>query len=273
LRLQRGLLDKRTRFFQNAVKGFSVPGMNSPTAVILIGCFASLALADDFKTINGKEYKNVTVSRVEADGIVLKSKSGISKVYFTELPKDVQTRFHYDPERAYSEQQKAKLKGAWNQQGRGVAVEPMATSTRVPVGPTKWTYSEHQDEMGRGTTKLAQVGSSNTVHLGFPYGGETRAALQLRRSPKFGQDAMLRVERGQFVSSYTNDSITARFDDGELWKFKVDEPVESTTGLLFIRENEDFINQLRNAKTVKIEADFFQEGPRVFEFDVRGLNW
>jgi ATPase subunit of ABC transporter with duplicated ATPase domains len=61
---------------------------------------ASIALAGDFKTISGKEYKNVTVSRVEADGIVLKSKSGISKVYFSELPKEVQERFHYDPAQA-----------------------------------------------------------------------------------------------------------------------------------------------------------------------------
>ena len=56
---------------------------------------ASIALADDFKTIDGKEYKNVTVKRVEPDGLVLSSKSGISKVYFAELPKDVQERFHY----------------------------------------------------------------------------------------------------------------------------------------------------------------------------------
>ncbi len=42
---------------------------------------ASIALADDFKTVDGKEYKNVTVGRVEPDGIVLSSKSGISKVY------------------------------------------------------------------------------------------------------------------------------------------------------------------------------------------------
>jgi hypothetical protein len=55
---------------------------------------ASLAPADDFKTINGKEYKNATVSRVEPDGIVLRTKSGVSKVYFSELPKDVQRRFH-----------------------------------------------------------------------------------------------------------------------------------------------------------------------------------
>jgi multidrug efflux pump subunit AcrA (membrane-fusion protein) len=67
---------------------------------ILAALSASLALADDFKTIDGKEYKNVTVSRVEPDGIVLKSKSGILKVYFTELPKEVQERFHYDAQQA-----------------------------------------------------------------------------------------------------------------------------------------------------------------------------
>jgi thioredoxin 1 len=63
----------------------------------LILSFAAVAFADDFKTIEGKEYKDVTVSRVEPDGIVLKTKSGISKVYFVELPKEVQERFHYNP--------------------------------------------------------------------------------------------------------------------------------------------------------------------------------
>jgi len=71
--------------------------------------FISLTFADDFKTLAGKEYKNVTVSRVAPDGIVLAGKAGISKVYFTELPKDVQERFGYDPQKAgeYSAQQGA----------------------------------------------------------------------------------------------------------------------------------------------------------------------
>jgi len=74
-----------------------------------IVCFASVILADDFKTIDGKEYKNATVTRVEPDGIVLMTSAGISKVYFTEVPKDVQERFHYDPARAgaYAAQQAA----------------------------------------------------------------------------------------------------------------------------------------------------------------------
>jgi len=63
--------------------------------LILAVLFASLALSEDFKTTNGKIYKDATVSRVEADGIELKTKTGISKVYFTELPQDVQERFHW----------------------------------------------------------------------------------------------------------------------------------------------------------------------------------
>ena len=58
---------------------------------------ASLAPAEDFKTINGKEFKDATVTRVEGDGIVLRTKTGISKVYFVELPQDVQKKFRPSP--------------------------------------------------------------------------------------------------------------------------------------------------------------------------------
>ena len=86
------------------------------TFVIL--CFASVAFAEDFKAIDGKEYKNVKVSRIEPDGIVLISKAGISKVYFTELPKSVQDRFHYDAAQAaaYSAEQTASQVALQTQQ-------------------------------------------------------------------------------------------------------------------------------------------------------------
>jgi len=65
------------------------------TLIIFATMSASVALAEDFKTIDGKEYRDATISSVEADGIVLRTKSGISKVYFAELPKNVQERFQY----------------------------------------------------------------------------------------------------------------------------------------------------------------------------------
>ena len=67
---------------------------------ILAALSASFALADDFKTVAGKEYKNATVTHVDPDGIVVKSKSGISKIYFQELSKEVQQRFNYNPQQA-----------------------------------------------------------------------------------------------------------------------------------------------------------------------------
>jgi hypothetical protein len=66
----------------------------APRLAILALLSASVALAEDFKTVSGRVYKEATISRVEADGIVLRTKAGISKVYFAELPKDVQERFH-----------------------------------------------------------------------------------------------------------------------------------------------------------------------------------
>jgi len=80
---------------------------------------ASIALTGDFKTINGKEYKNATVSRVEPDGIVLKSKPGITKVYFAELPKDVQEQFHHGSAQgahftSYRERRQSKMERSYS---------------------------------------------------------------------------------------------------------------------------------------------------------------
>src|SRR5215467_12963244 len=62
--------------------------MSTKVLTFSILSFISAVFADDFKTLNGKEYKGAIVTRVEPDGIVLKTKSGIIKVYFAELPKD-----------------------------------------------------------------------------------------------------------------------------------------------------------------------------------------
>jgi thioredoxin 1 len=99
----------------------------------LILCFASVALADDFRAIDGKEYKNVTVSRIEPDGIVLRTKSGISKVYFVELPKEVQERFHYNAviASAYSAQQ--AVNQATATAGRGQPGEVISHGAQVDI--------------------------------------------------------------------------------------------------------------------------------------------
>jgi len=92
--------------------------VNIKVVTVLIFSVVGAAFSEDFKTINGKEFKDATVTRVEPDGIVVKTKSGTSKVYFTELPKEVQERFHYDPQKAstYSAEQAANYAAYQNQQ-------------------------------------------------------------------------------------------------------------------------------------------------------------
>jgi len=92
--------------------------VNTKVLTFLILLFTAAAFSEDFKTVNGKEFKDATVSRVEPDGIVVKTKSGMSKVYFAELPKEVQERFHYDPQKAstYSAEQVANYAAYQNQQ-------------------------------------------------------------------------------------------------------------------------------------------------------------
>ena len=117
--------------------------------------FISLALADDFKTLAGKEYKNATVSRIEPDGLVLTSKTGISKVYFTELPKDVQERFGYDSQKAgnYSAQQSAGFEQVRKQQEETSRQKAEASKGKINLG--------HNKQVGRTSFERFKAGTKS----------------------------------------------------------------------------------------------------------------
>jgi hypothetical protein len=82
------------------------------------------------------------ITRVEGDGIVLRSKTGISKIYFTELPKDMQEKFHYGqatPSAAQAEREPIKLEAKQDGRrqadggGKVVVVGQSAVSLKVLV--------------------------------------------------------------------------------------------------------------------------------------------
>ncbi len=158
------------------------------TLTCLILCFApiALALAEDFKTINGKEYKNATISRVEPDGIVLKTKSGITKVYFVELPKEVQERFHYDPQKArdYSVEQargeeQGQAKGSKANGEKELKVEVIQV---LPDGIlASGSVAEGQVFNGGGRTSSTVYGEAKPIFLqGFRDGVAEREVFQVQ---------------------------------------------------------------------------------------------
>ena len=111
---------------------------------------SSIALAEDFKTVTGKEFKDATVTRVESDGIVLRTKTGISKVYFVELPKDLQEKFR--PVQATPIPARAPINGESKQ---GERPQAHGGGTVVVVGK----YSGHR-QTNEGGGRVVVVGQS-----------------------------------------------------------------------------------------------------------------
>ena len=162
--------------------------------------FISLALADDFKTLTGKEYKDVTVSRVEPDGIVLTGKAGISKVYFTELPKDVQERFGYDPQKAgdYSAQQSAgfeqvrkqheeasRQKAEASQKADQYRVEQATRQNNIRILQARYEELQRQED-----DLLVQIGEAKKPGPAY-WGGKKNQTLRHYPNPKASQLPLL----------------------------------------------------------------------------------
>ena len=174
--------------------------MSTKVLTFLILSFISAGFAEDLRTINGKEYRDATISRVEPDGIVVKTKSGIAKVYFTELPKDVQERFHYDSERAtsYSSEQAANYAAYQKQQEearrqqadadakhRAILAEQQATTNRTQALQARYNELQKQED-----DLLLQIGQAKQPGPAY-YGGKNNRTLLHHPNPQKAQLSFL----------------------------------------------------------------------------------
>jgi hypothetical protein len=170
--------------------------MSTKVLTFLILCFTSAALAEDFKTVNGKEYKDATITRVEPDGIVVKTKSGVTKVYFSELPRDVQQRFHYDSEKAasYSAEQALNYAAYQKQQeetrrqqaeadakNNAVLAKQQATTNRTQALQARYNELQKQED-----DLLFQIGLAQQPGPAY-YGGKNNKTLLHHPNPQKSQ--------------------------------------------------------------------------------------
>jgi len=138
----------------------------------------------------------------------------------------------------------------------------------------KWNYQNSKEKMGRGTIKNAYVKSLNTLSFDFPYQGQQHATLQLRKHPKFGRDVIISIDKGQFLcNSYRGCKVSVRFDNGKPIRYNAVEPSDHSSTYIFIRNYKSFVSRAKKSKKIYIEAEFFQEGYRVMEFNSEGLKF
>jgi hypothetical protein len=179
---------------------FKLRQVNTKLLAVLILSFASAAFSEDFKTINGKEYKDATVSRVEPDGIVLKTKSGVTKVYFAELPKGVQERFRYDQQKAsaYSAEQAANYLAYQKQQqdaqreledaaarNNAILAQQGAAKNRTQALQVRYDELQKQED-----DLLRQIGEAKQPGPAY-YGGKNNRTLLHRPNPQKSQLPLL----------------------------------------------------------------------------------
>lgn len=155
-----------------------------------------------------------------------------------------------------------------------LASPPAPARPDPPKPPSSaWHYSYNQDVMAGQSIKTASLSSSNTVDFAFPYNGEQHATLILRKR-RNSNDIILTIEKGQLIcGNYFGRSVSVRFDDKPMRRFKVSEPADHDSTIVFIRNEQTFIAEAKKAKKILIEAIVYQNGSPVFEFNSAGLEW
>jgi hypothetical protein len=138
---------------------------------------------------------------------------------------------------------------------------------------TTWLYRSALDEMTSKETKYARVKSSNAVKLASESKDGLRATLTLRSHPRRGYEAYMSVENGRFDCSTEGCSISVRFDDADPIQLVARTPADHATSALFFDDYSELLSGLQNARTVRIEAVFYQAGPRIFRFGIEELRW
>ena len=145
-----------------------------------------------------------------------------------------------------------------------------AISTQETAQPS-WDYSSEADKMGRGTTEFATLESINEVDFDFPYNGGSKGIITMRNSPKYGKDVIFQVTKGQFLCDFDECRVNVRVDGGRPVRMDANEAADGSSNVIFLPYS-SLVRDLRTAKTLRIEANFYQEGPRVFEFHPKGLD-
>lgn len=137
----------------------------------------------------------------------------------------------------------------------------------------QWYYGSSDDGMSEKKVHYARVESTNSFEFGFPYQGAQHARLTVRRHPRWGNDVIFTIERGQILChSFSGCPVKVRFDDGPVQTYQGNEPEDNSSDTVFIPGHAGFVSKLGKAKKLRIEVNVYHEGTLTAEFNVEGFN-
>jgi RNA polymerase subunit RPABC4/transcription elongation factor Spt4 len=147
-----------------------------------------------------------------------------------------------------------------------------STPSKPPEKIENWQYSEKDDTIHNAKIKFARTTSLNTLNFKFPYNGSQHGSLIVRKNYDGSKDAMLVIDKGQFMTSVLGGKALVRFDDSSSEEFQLLSPQDNSTTTVFFKYADNFIEKLSKSKKVYIQTSFYQEGNPTLEFNVEGLK-
>ena len=134
-----------------------------------------------------------------------------------------------------------------------------------------WTYSDDTDKMTSKVSHFATITSTNELSLSPPYDGFNQAHLTLRKR-RGVVDAVLEIDKGQFITGVYGTDVKVRFDKNRASTVYCEKAADYNPKVLYI-ESSQFIANIKRSKKLLIEATIYEAGDQQIEFNTTGLKW
>ncbi|MBI5521064.1 MAG: hypothetical protein HY910_00450 [Desulfarculus sp.] len=136
----------------------------------------------------------------------------------------------------------------------------------------KWKYLEELDVMSNKMISKAEMVSLNQVDFGAIAQGTQYGTLTIVSHPRYGNQITLSVNDGLFFAPPRQGRIIAKFDSGQGRAIPASWPSAMAPRTISISNYDWFIENLKTATNLSIEARGFQDVILTFSFNVKGFD-
>lgn len=138
-----------------------------------------------------------------------------------------------------------------------------------------WTYRSGINSIGGQSGKVAEIRSSKSLNLKFPYNGSNFGSIIVRPRPGQDPSVTFSVDMGQLTcDSYSGCSINLRFDDGPPVEFSARGSTGFGSNQLHFKNESRFVALASRASRIYVQVSMYQAGRQTLEFrSVMPLAW
>ncbi len=146
-----------------------------------------------------------------------------------------------------------------------IALTMAGILTCTPSWAGDWRVSWSRDPMSGKSVTTTTLVSEDSVSLSKPY-GKARGSLVFRK--KEGEETSLRLQlaEGQIVCDSSQCGVTVRFDDAPPIRFGGTEANDGDTRVLFLKPEQEFVENAATARRILVEFVAFRAGTKVLTF-------